>query len=71
MVRTKLAQEHRAGLDRRAVRFGVVNAHDLLVTVREHTRFPAVAHERSGIEAQFRKDAQQGGITEQVHRIDV
>jgi hypothetical protein len=71
VMRAKLAEEDRAGLDRRAVRFGVVDACDLLVPVREHAGFPAIAEERARIDTQFSEDAEQGRITEQLHRIDV
>ena len=71
VMRAKLAEEGRAGLDRCAVRFGVVDAYDLLVPVREHASFPAVAKERTRVDTQFLENAQQGRITEQVHRIDV
>jgi hypothetical protein len=71
VMRAKLAEEDRAGLDRCAIRFGVVDAYDLLVPVRKHASFPTIAQERNRIDTQFLKDAQQGRITEQVHRIDV
>jgi hypothetical protein len=71
VMRAKLAEEGRAGLDRCSVRFGVVDACDLLVPVREHAGFPTVAEERTRIDAQLLEDTQQRRITEQVHRIDV
>jgi hypothetical protein len=71
VMRAKLTEQDRAGLDRRAVRFGVVDAYDLLVPVREHAGFPTVAKELTRVDTQFLKNAQQGRITEQVHRINV
>jgi hypothetical protein len=71
VMRAKLAEEDRAGLDRRAVRFGVVDAYDLLVAVREHAGLSPVTQEGTRIDTQFPKDAQQGRITKQVHRFEV
>jgi hypothetical protein len=71
VMSTKLAEEDGAGLHRRAVRFCVMDADDLLVPVCEHAGFPAVAQERTWFDTQFAKDAQQRRITEQLHRIDV
>jgi hypothetical protein len=70
-MRAKLAQEDRAGFDGRAVRFGVMDAYDLLIPVREHAGLPTVTEKRTGIDTQFPKDAQQGRVAEQFHRIDV
>ena len=55
----KLVEEGRAALDGRALCFGVVNADDLLVRVREHAGFPPVTKQRPGMNAQFPKDAQE------------
>jgi hypothetical protein len=58
VMRAKLAEEGRTGIDRRAIHFGVVDAYDLLVPVREHAGFPTVAEERPRSDTQFPKDAQ-------------
>ena len=71
VMRAKLAEQDRAGLDRSAVRFGVVDAYDLLVPVREHAGFPTIAKKLTRIDPQFLKNAQQGRITEQVHRLNL
>jgi hypothetical protein len=70
-MRAKLREEECAGLDLRAFYFGMVDAYDLVVPVRENTGFSAITQERSRIDTQFRKDTLQGGITEQLHHIDL
>ena len=70
-MRVELAEEGRAGINRSAICFGVVDAYDLVAPVREHAGFSTEAQERRRIDPQLPEHAQQGRITEQVHRVDV